>query len=56
MIVKLYKLDILEEDTILAWYEQEVNGEHRVIVEKLDAFVKWLKTAASDDSSSEDSE
>ncbi|PKS13005.1 hypothetical protein jhhlp_000346 [Lomentospora prolificans] len=57
MFQQLYALDILEEDGILTWWEDEraVAGNNmEVIKEKCKALVEWLENAEEEDDSDEE--
>lgn len=57
MLQHLYALDILEEEGILSWWENEraVEGEAMALLkEKCRVLVEWLENAEEEDDSDEE--
>ncbi|KKA26162.1 hypothetical protein TD95_003596 [Thielaviopsis punctulata] len=56
MLQHLYSLDIIEEDAILAWWEDEKSQTQELagVREKCKALVEWLETAEEEDSDEEE--
>ncbi|KAM0348359.1 hypothetical protein ACHAPU_004327 [Fusarium lateritium] len=57
MLQQLYALDILEEEGILSWWENEraVDGEGMALLkEKCRVLIEWLKTAEEEDDSDDE--
>ncbi len=56
LLQQLYNLDVLEEDGILAWWEDEraADGENMTTVkERCRVLVEWLENADEEDSDEE---
>jgi len=57
MLQQLYALDILEEEGILGWWENEraVEGESMTLLkEKCRVLVEWLENAEEEDDSDDE--
>lgn len=54
----LYKTDVLEEDSIVKWYENEVSshGEDNLYCRQIKNFVAWLQAEDSDEDEEEEDE
>ncbi len=51
----LYKTDVLEDDSILEWYEKEctLHGEDNLYCRQIKSFVNWLEASSDEDSEEE---
>ena len=60
LLPQLYKLDVLEDESILEWYdetkEKQSDGEGYLFCRQIKGFVTWLEESDSDDDSCEESD
>lgn len=58
VIPLLYKMDVLEEEAILEWYDRHLGGDdaETLAVRQIARFVEWLREASDDDTAEEETD